>query len=77
MSDDEGSTTGSQTPSQSSDPPSSDDAMAQVDVSTEYVAEQERQDADRADRDAATQQERVDEGQFHSNEGRGRETGGS
>jgi hypothetical protein len=76
MSGEEGSTTGSPTPSQSSDPPSSDDAMSQVDISTEYLADQERQSADRADSDASTQQERVDKGLFHRNEGRTRETGG-
>jgi hypothetical protein len=75
MSGEEGSTTGSPTPSPSSDPPSSDDAMSRVDVSTEHLADQERQN-DRADRDAATQRERVEEGRFHSSEGGSRETGG-
>jgi hypothetical protein len=77
MSGEEGSTTGTPTPSPSADPPSTDDAMSRVDVSTEWVAEQERQSADRADHDATTQQERMDEGRFHRNEGRTRETGGA
>lgn len=77
MSGDEGSTTGMSTPSPSADPPSADDALSQVDVSTEWAAEQERESADRADRDAATQRERVDEGRFHNSEGRTRETGGA
>jgi hypothetical protein len=51
--------------------------MSQVDVSTPWAAEQERQDADRADSDATTQQERVDEGRFHKNEERTRDTGGA
>lgn len=76
MRGDEGSTTGEPTPSPSADPPSPDDAMSQVDVSTEHAADQERQEADRADRDSATQRDRVDEGRFHEHEGRTRETGG-
>jgi len=77
MSGDEGSTTGQETPSQASEPPSPSDAMSGAEVSTEYLAEQERQEADRADRDAATQRERVEEGRLHHHEGRTRETGGA
>lgn len=47
------------------DGPSSADAMAHVAMSTEQLADQERQAADRADADRATQKDRVDEGRLH------------
>lgn len=58
--------------------PAGDDAWTRVDVSTEELAEQERQDAARADADAATASDRNEEGRFHSrSQGDRDETGGA
>lgn len=77
MSGDEGSTTGTPTPSSSADPPSPSDALSQVDVSTEDLAHKEGIDADVADRHGTTERERMEEGRSHDNKSRVRETGGS
>ena len=57
---------------------SGDDAWKHVDVSTEELAERERQEAAKADADRATQKERTEQGRFHSrSQGDRGETGGA
>jgi hypothetical protein len=55
-----------------------DDAWKRVDISTEELAEREREEAARADVDRATQKEREGHGRFHSrSQGDRDETGGA
>jgi hypothetical protein len=55
-----------------------DDAWKRVDISTEELAEKEREEAARADADRATQKERVEQGRFHSrSQGDRGKTGGA
>ena len=61
-----GSTTGDPTPDGGDDGPAGDDALAHVDTSTEDLADEERQEAAQADTDAASERDRIEEGQFHS-----------